>query len=138
MKMGVSARWHPFFKINKQTRINYMAITTTDKKLRVLRTNNFKNKAASERQQFDNDAIIFDASGGIYIGDGVNKEPILVAGAISAKDANTGVIDDPTVNLTSVKFVAQTLTDAQKAQARTNIGAVSSDEVDAGVVWEYY
>lgn len=115
-----------------------MAITTTDKKLRVLRTNNFKNKAASERQQFDNDAIIFDASGGIYIGDGVNKEPILVAGAISTKDANTGVIDDPTVNLTSVKFVAQTLTDAQKAQARTNIGAVSSDEVDAGVVWEYY
>lgn len=109
-----------------------MALTTTDKKLRVVRTNKFQSKTATERQQFTEDAIIFDTSGGIYVGNGKNKEPLLVAGGISMEDASNGIVDDPDINLTSVKFVAQTLTDAQKAQARLNIGA------SAEITWEYY
>lgn len=115
-----------------------MATGNTEQKLRVVRTNKFKNKSTTDRQQFADDTIIFDTSGGIYIGAGTNKEPLLVAGGISMEDANNGVIDDPDVNLTSVKFVAQTLTDAQKAQARLNIGAASEADATGGVVWEYY
>ena len=109
-----------------------MALETTNEKLRVVRTNKFQNKTTTERQQFAEDTLIFDTSGGIYVGNGKNKEPLLVAGGISMEDATNGVVDDPDINLTSVKFVAQTLTDAQKAQARLNIGAGSE------VIWEYY
>ena len=33
---------------------------------------------------------------------------------------------------TAVEFIEQTLTDTQKAQARTNIGALSIDDVPSG------
>lgn len=49
----------------------------------------------------------------------VNGESILGSGNITAGDPN------------AVKYVAQTLTDAQKTQARTNIGAVAASAISA-------
>lgn len=63
---------------------------------------------------------------------------IIISGSSSgggSSDANVQAVDttetiDDVNEVPNVKYVAQTLTDAQKTQARTNIGAASSTMVD--------
>ena len=103
-------------------------------KLRVIQTANFMQN--ENRGNYGNDSVIFDTSGGIYIGTG-DENPYLVAGAISLQDSSTEDIDGVDGNSVYVKFVEQTLTDDQKAQARSNIGIdVALDEL-GGTMIEY-
>ena len=45
-----------------------------------------------------------------------------------------GSVFDPNSSDTTVRYISQTLTDEQKTQARTNIGAIGSSDVPTGVV----
>lgn len=68
---------------------------------------------------------------------------IVISGGGGNSDANVSAVDtsetlDDVSGVTYVKYVAQTLTEAQKAQARANIGALSADDQETVDLSNYY
>lgn len=109
-------------------------------KLRIIQTTNFGDSNV-DKTQFKNNAVIFDTSGGIWLGQGdpnstSNETPVLIAGGVSLGTSN-GEVDGVDLDNVCVKFVPQTLTDAQKAQARTNIGIDGNLDGIGGTTMEY-
>lgn len=78
----------------------------------------------------------------------INGESLLGSGNITItgsgnSEANVSAVDtsetlDDVSGVTYVKYVAQTLTEAQKAQARTNIGALSANDQVTVDLSNYY
>ena len=100
-----------------------------DNKLRVIKTQDIKSK--SNRKQYGDNALIFDVSGGIYMGAGAGNEPTIISGGVALQNTSD-TLDDINNNTVFVKFVQQSLTDSEKAQARANIG------VEDSIMWEKF
>lgn len=102
-------------------------------KFRVIQTTNTYNN--ENLVDCGNESLIINVDGGIYLGNNT-QIPIeisnLVKNAVIAVSTSETLDDVETA--TYVKYVSQTLTEQQKEQARTNIGAAAEGSTGSGTV----
>ena len=110
-----------------------MAQTTS--KFRVIKDSSIYNN--TKCSSYGDDVLMVDTSGGIYLGNETST-PDLIANVSNIQAVDTSETLDDVSGVTYVKYVAQTLTEVQKAQARTNIGALSANDQVTVDLSNYY